>query len=213
MKTCNKCDLEKDESKFYKHSSTRDRLFHFCIECFNVMTKTPEALAAKKARQATPEYKAVKRAYDSTPEQRVLDKLHKSTPEFKIHVRLHEKERYATDIKFKLAKNLRSRMSKAIKRNFKTGSAVRDLGCTIDELKIHLSKGFYPNPETGEEMTWDNYNFHGWHVDHIRPLASFDLTSKEELLKACHFTNLQPLWWFDNLKKSDKTCSSVESLV
>ena len=51
-------------------------------------------------------------------------------------------------------------------------------------------------------MTWDNYSYYGWHIDHIIPLSSAN--SDEELMKLCHFTNLQPLWYLENLKKSNK---------
>lgn len=53
-------------------------------------------------------------------------------------------------------------------------------------------------------MTWDNWTYSGWHIDHIRPLSSFDLTKESDRRKALHFTNLQPLWQKDNFEKSDR---------
>ena len=53
-------------------------------------------------------------------------------------------------------------------------------------------------------MTWENWKIDGWHIDHIKPLNSFDLTDPEQLKEACHYTNLQPLWWYDNIEKGDK---------
>jgi hypothetical protein len=101
----------------------------------------------------------------------------------------------------KIAINLRGRLSQAIRNNYKSGSAVRDLGCSIEELRIYLESKFYPNPETGEMMSWDNYGRSGWHIDHIRPLCRFDLTNEVQLKEACNFINLQPLWFKDNLEK------------
>lgn len=99
---------------------------------------------------------------------------------------------------YKIAGNLRTRLYLALKNNYKKGSAISDLGCSIEELKSYLESKFQPG------MTWDNYGRTGWHIDHIIPLASFDLTNKEELLKACYYTNLQPLWAEQNLKKGVK---------
>lgn len=107
-------------------------------------------------------------------------------------------DRVKTDIQFKLNMRLRSRLNCALRGNYKNGSAVRDLGCTIDELKSYLESKF----QSG--MTWDNWTSEGWHIDHIKPLSSFDLTDRKQLLEACHYTNLQPLWAKDNLSKSDK---------
>lgn len=83
----------------------------------------------------------------------------------------------------------------AIRSNAKSGSAVRDLGCSIANLKLYLESKFT------EGMSWDNYGRSGWHIDHIVPLSHYDLTDREQLLKACHFTNLQPLWAKDNYRK------------
>jgi hypothetical protein len=50
-------------------------------------------------------------------------------------------------------------------------------------------------------MTWENHGQYGWHIDHIRPVSSF---SAEEIMQVNHYTNLQPLWASDNIKKSNK---------
>lgn len=110
----------------------------------------------------------------------------------------YTKARKKEDVNFKLTLSLRTRLNSAIKGNYKTGSAVSDLGCTIEELKVYLESQFQ------EGMSWDNWNKTGWHIDHIIPLASFDLTIESELKRAVHYTNLQPLWAIDNLKKGIK---------
>lgn len=105
--------------------------------------------------------------------------------------------RYNNDIQFKLKVNLRNRLNNAIKNKQKTGSAIADLGCSIEELEKHLEDQFTKG------MSWGNYG--DWHIDHIKPLASFDLDNREELLKACNYKNLQPLWAEDNFKKNRST--------
>jgi hypothetical protein len=110
----------------------------------------------------------------------------------------YRRNRAKNDVQFKLTKNLRSRLRCALKNNQKLGSAVKDLGCSIDELKVYLESKFKPG------MSWANWGMYGWHIDHIKPLASFDLTDHKQLLEACHYTNLQPLWANDNLSKGDK---------
>jgi len=108
----------------------------------------------------------------------------------------YEKNRRKNDIQFKLTGNLRSRLNIAIKTDIKKGSAIKDLGCSVQELKQYLETKFQP------DMSWDNWNLYGWHIDHIIPLSKFDLTNREQFLKACHFSNLQPLWAKDNLNKA-----------
>ena len=103
------------------------------------------------------------------------------------------RHRRNSDMNFRLAEHLRSRITKAVKGDWKAGSAVADLGCSIPEFKLYIEHQFQ------EGMTWDNYG--EWHLDHVLPLASFDLTDRMEFLEACNWLNLQPLWAEDNLRK------------
>lgn len=100
----------------------------------------------------------------------------------------------------KIADTLRSRMLKAInaQQAGKKASAVQDLGCSIEFFMQYIEARFK------DGMTWGNHGLYGWHFDHIKPCASFDLTKKSEQKKCFHYTNYQPLWAEDNLVKSDK---------
>ena len=103
-------------------------------------------------------------------------------------------ERVQADPRQKLMANLRIRLHRAIRNG--NGSAVVDLGCSIPEFMDYIEKQFLPG------MTWENWGRDTWHLDHIKPLASFDLTDREQFLEACHYTNFQPLWAMDNMRKN-----------
>ena len=104
------------------------------------------------------------------------------------------------DLLFKLKADIRSRLSISVRYSgrYKSGSSIENLGCSMEELKIYLESLFLPG------MSWDNYGINGWHIDHVIPLAHFDPADIEQLKIACHYTNLQPLWAIDNLKKGAK---------
>jgi hypothetical protein len=111
------------------------------------------------------------------------------------------KQRYNENVNARLAHILRSRLNSALKNCQKVGSAVRDLGCTIDELRQYLESLFQPG------MTWENQGRrikNGWEIDHIFPLSRMDLQDEEEFKKANHYTNLKPEWKINNLKKGNK---------
>lgn len=115
--------------------------------------------------------------------------------------KIYMAKRLKEDINFRVRHNLRTRIRRAIEIGQKSGSAVFDLGCSIDELKKHLERSFYLG-SNGEWMSWECYG--QWHIDHIKPLSSFDLTDRTQFLQACHYTNLQPLWAKDNASKGSK---------
>lgn len=117
------------------------------------------------------------------------------------------KNKKEKDISFKISCNIRSRISKQFAR-FKIDrmgkSSTLGVGCSSAELKEYIESKFQPS------MTWDNYGHKGWHIDHIIPLAAFDLSNPEEFNRACHYTNLQPLWAKDNLAKGSKIENSTD---
>lgn len=101
-------------------------------------------------------------------------------------------------IEGRLTAGLRSRISAMASSGARSDKATDYLGCSIEEFRSYLESMF----EDG--MSWDNYGLHGWHIDHIRPLSSFDLSIDEEIRKAMNYSNMQPLWAEENLKKSNK---------
>jgi hypothetical protein len=135
----------------------------------------------------------------------VFAKARRKDPEYLRWRREYIAERTRTDIQFRLGRLLRGRLYRAVKRGWKAGSAVRDLGCTISEFKSHIEGQFLPG------MTWDNQGIGDgkWNIDHIIPLVSVDLTDREQFLRVCHYTNLRPLWFVDNVRKGSKQEPSV----
>lgn len=107
-------------------------------------------------------------------------------------------KRYREDVKYKILSLLRCRMSISIKAfgNSKKAYKTTELvGCTISELKKHIESLWQ------EGMSWNNYTLNGWHIDHIRPCSTFDLTDPEQQKQCFHYTNLRPLWAKDNLTR------------
>lgn len=111
------------------------------------------------------------------------------------HVLAKRRERFRTNIQYAIGSRLRNSLLKAVVR-FKTQKVAPTfalLGCSIAEFLKHLESKFLPG------MTWENRG--KWELDHVRPVASFDLTDPEQQRACFHYTNIQPLWEEDNLRK------------
>jgi hypothetical protein len=110
------------------------------------------------------------------------------------------KNRLQTDPVFKILNNVRTRLKKYLQINnlSKFNKTMELVGCTPQQLKLHIEKQFLPG------MNWSNYNFKTWHIDHIRPISLAKTMDDIVSLKLMHYTNLQPLWAKDNIKKSNK---------
>lgn len=117
----------------------------------------------------------------------------------KEQINERQRKRYHSDPEYKIRKIFRTRFKHFLDNNI-TGRMEYYVGCTLEELKLHIESLWV------EGMSWENHSHTGWHIDHIVPVSSFDYSEGklEESLKKCwHYSNLQPLWAKDNLVKSD----------
>jgi len=188
----------KDESDFNKRTSSKDGLRTICRSCDNANSKLWKQKNREHERQINKKwYQDNKKHKLAQERQRRIDKP--------TYWRDLERIKRKTNINFKLRQVLRSRLNHALKAGTKGGSAVRDLGCSIEELKLYLESKFYPHPLTREEMTWSNWagNEAGWQIDHIQPFVNFDVSDPNQVKVVCHYTNLQPLWYIDHSAKSN----------
>lgn len=132
--------------------------------------------------------------------KKIQDVIKKYYMNHKVERQRYLKNKREIDIYFRLLGNLRSRVYKALKGQDKSAITMKLIGCSIETLKKHLEKQFT------EGMSFSNYG--KWHVDHIRPCASFDLSKPSQQRKCFHYMNLQPLWAKENLEKNAKVKSS-----
>ena len=109
--------------------------------------------------------------------------------------KVYQQERYKNDPDFKISMNVRRRLRLALKGNSKAAPTMEIIGCTIEELWLHLESKFEPG------MTRENHGRFGWHIDHKKPCCAFDLSDLEQQKICFHYSNLQPLWAKDNLEK------------
>lgn len=179
-KICLKCSIEKHISKFSKNKNRKDGLGAYCKDCWIILTRNNYLKYRTKILQRSKDY------YQNNKDKRNND------------CKLLKKKYRNTDSNFKIKDNLCRRINNALHGNSKSKRTLDLLGCSIEFLRQHIELQFK------EGMVWNNYSINGWHIDHIRPCASFDLSKSEEQQKCFHYTNLQPLWAEENRSKSNK---------
>lgn len=132
-----------------------------------------------------------------------------------IHGKRLNKEKIAkinSLVELRVLRALRGRINASIKRAKRTVEFVKKcdltknlIGCSVDALIAHIESQF------AEGMHWGNHGLRGWHIDHILPCASFDMADPEQQRKCFHYTNLQPLWGSDNIRKKDNILTPQEN--
>jgi hypothetical protein len=189
-KVCSKCKEEKEVCEFGKDKTKKSGYKSQCKECVNITSKKYKLLNPDKIKLSRK--KTYEKHFDI-----ISIKKKEYERKNKIKDNLRRKNKYHSDPLYKLKVNLRRRISFYLKSKniIKTNTTFDIIGCSPEFLKEHIEKQFT------EGMSWDLLGKH-IHIDHIIPLSSSK--NENELYELCRYTNLQPLWAEDNLKKSNK---------
>lgn len=193
-----RCSTKKDgltgKCKFCRAKDQREYInsnkFNFSVKWKQYRDANKEKIALAKQQS----YLKNKEHYLQYQKQYREDDSNKS----KIRVRKsrYEFNRLRIDLNYRLIRCLRARANKAVKGLAKASATKELIGCSTNELRTYLESKFQPG------MSWNNYG--QWHIDHIKPCKVFDFTKVEDQKTCFHFSNLQPLWARDNLRKSSK---------
>lgn len=194
-KKCSKCGEIKNVSEFHKNKGKKDGLQYKCKLCSNIQVRDWRSKNYNHARSYEKKWRK------NNPEKNRQKK------------RKWVKKKYRTCTLFRLKVVYRKSCLRAFQSigQKKNNKSLKLLGLkTWQELTKHLESKFYDHPKTGEKMTLDNHSFYGWHLDHIIPISS--AKTEKDIIKLCHYTNLQPLWAKDNLNKGNKILD-IQSII
>jgi len=208
MKKCSKCLNLKELFEYNRSKLYSDGVRSECKECQKISSKLyreknkdkiNEKLRSKYKKNPEIQKERTKKWYQNNEDnfkesykKRNKKWLEKNKERRKNYLKEYSKKRLKNDILFKLQRNVRIRINKFIKNKKESSSEI--VSCSYLFLKKYLEEKFK------DGMSWDNHG--NWHIDHIIPLSS--AKTEEEIYKLCHYTNLQPLWAEDNLKKGNK---------
>jgi ferredoxin-like protein FixX len=205
---CNTCKKEKEASDFSKNPMYKDGLNHKCKECHN---KNSHELYVKQ-KDKSKQYHKLKyikekeriknknKQWVELNKEKHQEYLKKYSQINKNRINTYKRNRRNENLEIKIKSCLRGRLCRVLKdkKIKKEYHMLELLGCSFIDLKHHLENQFK------DGMTWGNYGRGGWHIDHIKPCASFNLKNTEEQKKCFHYSNLQPLWEIENLIKGSK---------
>lgn len=214
LKQCSKCIQFKDFSEFNKNKNSKDGFSVHCKSCRKVASKkyykkNKECISRRKklwVENNQDHVKEKRKKYYLDNREKLLNKQNQYYEENKeiilSKIANYIRKKRKKDITTRIKDNARTRLYNAIKGKHKRGSAVEDLGCSIEFFIKYIESQFYVHPETGEKMAWDNWGRTGWNLDHKQALVSFNLEDREDFLKAVNYINYQPLWIEDHKKKT-----------
>ena len=182
-----------DRKKYYLNNKAKQ------IKSKNVIVMSDTEKYKKQYRKYIVYQEKYRKKNREKINQKIREWYYKNKDRVRANQRIYEREgAYRNSLHFKIKDGMRKRILEVLKRDGgkKTQRTMKLVGCTVEELKQHIEKQFKPG------MSWKKR--HLFHIDHIIPCASFDLTKLSQQKKCFHYTNLQPLWAIDNIKKGAK---------
>jgi len=192
MKQCKKCNQTKSLTEYCSRKGEKDGKHRYCKSCLNGDSKTYYHTSGRKDSDYYKSYRDENKKYFN-------DYSHTHYHTKKEIYRKYNRDRYSTDNEYRTKHTVSSRIHQALKtyQLLKKDKTLEYLGCPIGEYCIYLESKF------DNKMGWDNQGTY-WQIDHILPIASFDLNDEEELYKCFHYTNTQPMEALENRLKGDK---------
>ena len=195
-KECMYCENEKTIDNF---SIYRKKYNDYCNDCRPTHLKEMKKKQNENYKIKNPDYqKNYKEAHRDEINRKAREKYKKDpTKKNESNKKYLKNNRNA-----RLAANLRSRLSKALKDKNKSKKTLEYLGCTSEFYKKYLEENWE------EGMSWDNYGLKSkknpyWEIDHTICLDAFDLEDELQLAEAANYLNTKPMWRDENIKKSN----------
>lgn len=204
QKQCIKCNKKQKLENFHKQKASADGKSPYCKDCHKQYCAKWRSKNKNKIKKQQQEYRSKnkellnqnRKQWGKENPDKVATNAKKHREKYKEKINKRRRQKRKENINFRLRTVISNRIRMALCRGSKNSTSYDLVGCSWEHLRLYLESMF------SHGMTWDNYG--QWHIDHIKPCCSFDLTDIEQQKLCFHYTNLQPLWAIDNLKKSGK---------
>jgi len=199
MKKCIKCNQEKKLNEFYSSKSYKDGKMGTCKICFSLISSANKEYRKKYSKTYNENNKQSKKEYNINwkNNNQHYHKLWYQNNKNKINE--YQRIKKSKDVIYKISSNIRTRISQSISGYSKSKTTLQILGVSnFNDFKKYLESLFT------EGMTWTNYGYgpNKWVIDHRKPLAS--AITEQDIYDLNHYTNLQPMWWDENMIKGIK---------
>ena len=197
-KACKSCALEKPLTSYSKNKSQKDGYHYYCRACTKIIRDNHQERHPgyyrdyreknkEKIKEYHRGYRKKKSDVDTQDKKRKKEKEKRKNPDYVAARRTYFKNKYQTDIQFKLKKQFESKLNRLLTDNDTSEKSIELIGCTMIAFREYLGSMFIA------PMSWENYGIE-WNIDRIAPFCDFNLTDENQAKECFHFSNARPLF-------------------